>query len=244
MRPVFERLQRRQPQDKPSFNLNSAEYLVFFSRAACKLAGGYGTISGPPFWSFGGQEPKIRERWSPCRSARTERTCQPDPVRARSIGPGTLQQPPALGIASCSRLRHRLNCSASSAGSFQPKHRLATFFFLKPRCTVCETRSFYDDHTVFFDENSRSFCASWQVAEPLPERSRHQYPRSHFLEIVRRDLGDCQVCLFLMDAKPPERTCLPPHVCGWARACINFKIPFFLAYPLGSCLWKLRDYRI
>ena len=90
---------------------------------------------------------------------------------------------PALGIASCSRLRHRLNCFASSAGSSKPKHRLATFF-LEPRCTVCETRSFYDDHTVFFDENSRSFCASWQVAEPLPERSRHQYPRSHFLETV------------------------------------------------------------
>ena len=37
MEPVFERLQRRQPQDKLLLNLNYAEYLLLFRRAAANL---------------------------------------------------------------------------------------------------------------------------------------------------------------------------------------------------------------
>ena len=37
MEPVFERLQRQQPQDKPLLNLNYAEYLVLLRRAAANL---------------------------------------------------------------------------------------------------------------------------------------------------------------------------------------------------------------
>ena len=37
MGPVFESLQRRQPQDKPLLNLNYAEYLLLFRRAVANL---------------------------------------------------------------------------------------------------------------------------------------------------------------------------------------------------------------
>ena len=194
------------------------------------------------------REPKIRERWSPYRSARKERTCQPDPVRARSIGPRALQ---ALHSTLLSvLLPAHASDTASTASPLaldlpSPSTDLQRFFL--NRGVQCgETRSFYDDHTVFFRREFKKFLcvlASGRILAVTlsPSVSSLSFPRDRGLCGVRRDLGDCQVCLFVMDAKSPETTCLPPHVCELARACINFlKFLSFLAYPLGSCLWKLR----
>ena len=115
MEPVFERLQRRQPRDKLLPNLNYSGYLLLSRR---ELAGGCGAMPRTPLWSFGGQgrkpanvavHTKKRGRWksAKCTPLREKRTCQPKLVRARSTGPRTLralQQPPALGVASWSRL--------------------------------------------------------------------------------------------------------------------------------------------
>ena len=49
---VFERLQRRQPQDELLPNLNYSGYLLPSRR---ELAGGCGAMPRTPLWSFGGQ---------------------------------------------------------------------------------------------------------------------------------------------------------------------------------------------
>ena len=83
-------------------------------RSRRKPAGGCGTISRPPLWSFGGQgrkpatvgvhtKTRTMKISQVCSPLREKLTCQPKLVRARSIGPGTLralQQPPALRFAS------------------------------------------------------------------------------------------------------------------------------------------------
>ena len=115
--PVFDRLQRRQPQDKPLLSLNYSECLVFsvVVPQICRLK--WRQIRAP-FWSFGGQsrnaanfgvraEARTVEVGQVCSTLRKERTCQPDLVRACSVRPGTLralQQPLALVVASWSRL--------------------------------------------------------------------------------------------------------------------------------------------
>ena len=128
MEPVFERLQQRQPQDKVLLNLNCAEYLLLLRRAAANLQVDMvpyqGRHSGASVDRAENlrtlesiQEPRTMEISQVCAPLREKRTCQPKLVRARSIGPGkmrALQQPPALSIAS----RSRLSDTASTAPSF------------------------------------------------------------------------------------------------------------------------------
>ena len=119
---------RRQPQDKVFLNLNYAEYLLLLRRAAANLQVDMvpyqGRDSGASVDRAENlrtlesiQEPRTMEISQVCAPLRKKGTCQPKLVRARSIGPGTmraLQQPPALSIAS----RSRLSDTASTAPSF------------------------------------------------------------------------------------------------------------------------------
>ena len=119
-------------------------------------AGGYGAISRPRHWSFGrrgrklanvGVHTKTRtvEISHVCTPLREKRTCQPKLVRARSSGRGTLralQQPPALGIASWSRLTDTVDCFVFCDRSLPRKHRFATVF-LEQVYTMRKTQSFF-----------------------------------------------------------------------------------------------------
>ena len=114
MKPVFEKLQRRQPQDKPLLNLNYAEYLLLFRRAAANLQVDMVPCGGRHSGASVDRAENLRTLESTQKTPtmevsqiftppREKRTCQPKLVRARSIGPGTLrtlQQPFALGFAS------------------------------------------------------------------------------------------------------------------------------------------------
>ena len=196
------------------------------------------------------REPKIRERWSPYRSARKERTCQPDPVRARSIGPRALQ---ALHSTLLSvLLPAHASDTASTASPLaldlpSPSTDLQRFFL--NRGVQCARLDPFMMTTQFFSTRIQEVfvrLGRW----PNPSRnalaisilaliSQRPWP----LRSATRPWGLPGLPLF--DGRQTVRDNLfAAACCEWARACINFKIPFFLAYPLGSCLWKLRDYRI
>ena len=143
-------------------------------------AGGYGAISRPRHWSFGGQgrkpanvgvhtKTRRMEISQVCTPLREKRTCQPKLVRARSIGPGTLralQQPPALGIASWSRLTDTASTAPFVVIDLFSAHTDLQRFFLNRRYTVRKTQSFFLMTTQFFRREFKIFCASWQVVGP------------------------------------------------------------------------------
>ena len=125
-------------------------------------------------------EPKTCERWNPhkiaddgnqpkCTSLRKKRTCQPKLVRARSIGPGTmrtLQQPPATGIASLSRLSDTASTAPSFVIDLFSANTDLQTFFLEQKYTVRKTRSFFLMTTQFFYENSRDFAHPGKWSDP------------------------------------------------------------------------------
>ena len=164
--PVFERLQQRQPQDKVFLNLNYAEYLLLLRRAAANLQVDMvpyqGRDSGASVDRAENlrtlesiQEPRTMEISQVCAPLRKKGTCQPKLVRARSIGPGTmraLQQPPALSIAS----RSRLSDTASTAPSFvidlfsanTDVEQDVEQFFLNRGVQCAKLDLFSDDNTI------------------------------------------------------------------------------------------------
>ena len=114
------------------------------------------------------QETRVMEISQVCAPLREKRTCQSKLVRVRSIGPGTLralQQPPALGIASWSRL--------SDAASIAPSFVIDLFsantdlqqFFLNGGVQCAKLEPFSDDNTIF-DENSRDFAHRGMWSDP------------------------------------------------------------------------------
>ena len=199
---VFERLQRRQPQEKTFPELR--RILVAVPPSRRESAGGYGAISRAPLWSFGGQGRKPAnvgihtKTWKMkisqvCAPRREKRTCLPKLVRARCTGPGTLralQQPPALGIVSWSRL--------SSTASTAPSFVIDLFgantdlqqFFLNRGVQCAKLDLFFDDHTICSTRNQEILRIPVMLSPP--------YLRSQLLEIIdlckaRHDLGDCQL---------------------------------------------------
>ena len=157
---------RRQPQDKVFLNLNYAEYLLLLRRAAANLQVDMvpyqGRDSGASVDRAENlrtlesiQEPRTMEISQVCAPLRKKGTCQPKLVRARSIGPGTmraLQQPPALSIAS----RSRLSDTASTAPSFvidlfsanTDVEQDVEQFFLNRGVQCAKLDLFSDDNTI------------------------------------------------------------------------------------------------
>ena len=96
------------------------------------------------------QKTRTMEISQVCTPPREKRTCQPKLVRARSTGPRTLralQQPPALGVASWSRLSD----TASTPSSF------VIDLFSASTDLQARLGSFSDDYTIFSTKNSRYF---------------------------------------------------------------------------------------
>ena len=138
MGPVFERLQRRQPQDKHLLNLNYAEYLLLFHRAAANLQ-----VDMVPYQALQWTEPNTCERWNPHKNE--DDGNQPSLCAATSkadvstnVGQSSLHWSRTIAstaTTSCPQccfmvppLRHRLDSSVFCDRSLQCKHRIATVF--------------------------------------------------------------------------------------------------------------------
>ena len=93
-------------------------------------------------------------------------------------------------------------------------------------------------------DNSQDVVHLGKWSIPRRNCSRHQYPRSQLLEIIdiceaRPDLGGLPA-VKLSDRWQVAKDNLCFAAClRVARACIILKIPFCLANPVGSYLWKL-----
>ena len=111
------------------------------------------------------QETRVMEISQVCAPLREKRTCQSKLVRVRSIGPGTLralQQPPALGIASWSRLSDTASIAQSFVIDLFCANTDLQQFFLNGGVQCAKLEPFSDDNTIFRREFKR-FCASWHV---------------------------------------------------------------------------------
>ena len=143
MGPMFDRLHRRQPQDKLLLNLNYAEYFVALPPSRRKPAGGYGTISWTPLWSFGGQDRKPCERLIPDKNADDGNQPSLCAVTRKADVSAKVSQSSvhwsghtaSTATTSCPRfcflvtpLRHHLDCSVFCDRSFQCRHRLKNGF--------------------------------------------------------------------------------------------------------------------
>ena len=133
-----------------------------------------------------------------CAPLHEKRTCQPKLVRARSIGPGTLQalqQRLAFSIASWSRLSD----TASNAPCFVIELFIANTvlqqFFLNTCVRCAKLDPFFLMTTQFFRRAMQEILR--QVVGPSPRCSRRRYLRSQLPENTdlceaRHDPGDCQ----------------------------------------------------
>ena len=140
MGPVFERLQRRQPQDKPLLNLIYAEYLLLFRRR--ELASRHGRRSGDSVDRAEDlrtlESMQKRGRWKSAKSARRYEKSGRVNQSWSELAPlvQALQSPP-FGFASWPCLPD----TTSTASSFVVG--LFSSVFLDQRCTVRETRSVF-----------------------------------------------------------------------------------------------------
>ena len=135
--------QRRQPKDKLLLNLNYAEYFVALPPSRRKPAGGYGTISWTPLWSFSGQDRKPCERLIPDKNADDGNQPSLCAVTRKADVSAKVSQSSvhwsghtaSTATTSCPRfcflvtpLRHHLDCSVFCGRSFQCRHRLKNGF--------------------------------------------------------------------------------------------------------------------
>ena len=157
MAPVFERLQRRQQQDKPWLNLNTQSSTWCCSAEppqTCKWTWYHIKAATLQLRWIG---PKTCERCSPYKNA--DDGSQPSLCAATreadvstKVGQGSLcwsRHTASTATTSCPRFcfmatshRHRLDCFVFCDRSFQRKHRFATVF-LGQRYSVRKTRSFF-----------------------------------------------------------------------------------------------------
>ena len=203
-----------------------------------KSADKYGTMSGPPLWSFGGQSREHAKAGIRAKTltmevgqvSRKVRTCQPNLVRACSIGPGThraLQQPPALGAISWSCLFDTALAALASVLDLISLSNDLQRFLLNRGIQCARPDPFSDDDTAFstrIREILRMLASGRTLAVMLspPVSFLFRAPVIVGLCGARHNLGDCQGCLSLTGAESPETNCVAPHVCRC----------------LGSYLWE------
>ena len=141
MEPIFERLHRRQPQDRPLLTMNYAEYFLLFRRARANLQIDVVPCQGRHFGASVDRAKNSRTlqsiqkpgRWLCAATKKTDGSTKagqcslPCCRRTASIAKNSWRQ-------SCfmvTPLRHRRDCFAFSAQSFCPNTDLQRFFLNK-----------------------------------------------------------------------------------------------------------------
>ena len=167
---MFERLQRRQPQDKPLLNLKYAEYLLLFRRAAANLQVNMVPCQGRHSGASVHRAENLRTlesiqkrgRWKSAKSVRRYEKNGTCCSELAPLGPGTvrtLQQPPALGFTSSPCLAYTASTGPSFVTDFFSANTDVQQFFLNRGVQCAKLDPFSDDYTIF-DENSKDFAPS------------------------------------------------------------------------------------
>ena len=176
--PVFERLQRRQPQDKLLLNLNYAEYMLLFRRAAANLQVDVVPCQGRHSGASVDRAAKLRTlvsiqkrgRWTSAKSVRHyEKSGRVNKSWSELAPLVQAQQPPALGFASWPCLTD----TASTASSFVIDLFTASTdlqrLLLDKVLHSAKLNSILSEMTTqFFRREFNRFCASWHVVRFSP----------------------------------------------------------------------------